>query len=167
MILLLILLYLLFVQDKILFIFDLFFKKKVKNIEISDIKKDSGEIKVIDYSHHSKFDHESPTFPLNDKDIHKTSKQDEVVDVIQNNERLDLSIKLYGKISQDQYLQQYIKNNDVGKIGELIAIGYEKEYLINIGKSELARNILHVSHYSDKNGFDILSYCLLYTSRCV
>ena len=40
MILLLILLYLLFVHDKILFIFDLFFKKKVKNIEISDIKKD-------------------------------------------------------------------------------------------------------------------------------
>ncbi|MCH7396737.1 DUF3883 domain-containing protein [Belliella sp. DSM 107340] len=65
------------------------------------------------------------------------------------------------KGSTVNYIQNDIENKRTGDAGELWVLNYEKAYLINQGKPNLAKKIRHVSKdVGDGLGYDILSYSL-------
>ncbi len=58
------------------------------------------------------------------------------------------------------YLEQYIRNRDIGHLGELFILRTEKGYLSKNNRKDLADRVIHVSQDNDALGYDILSFNL-------
>src|SRR5258708_22904459 len=58
------------------------------------------------------------------------------------------------------YLEQYIRNRDIGHLGELFILRTEKGYLSKNKRKDLADRVIHVSQDNDALGYDILSFNL-------
>lgn len=77
--------------------------------------------------------------------------------------------KKYSKIRSNLSLKKtdYINkakiDAEVGLLGEMLALAYERERLIKEGFNEYADKIKHVASMSDAFGFDIISYQLIGT----
>lgn len=57
------------------------------------------------------------------------------------------------------YLEMEAQNQSLGLAGEEFILKYEKEYLVSVGKHDLAKRVEHVSRTTgDYLGFDILSF---------
>jgi Domain of unknown function (DUF3883) len=60
--------------------------------------------------------------------------------------------------SMVNYLELYVRNQDVGKLGELFILKTEREYLLKNNRKDLADRVVHVSVENDSAGYDILSF---------
>lgn len=64
------------------------------------------------------------------------------------------------KIDEIQFEELLKKKKKVGALGEEKVLEYEKKYLIENGRPDLANNIRHISKQSISEGYDIISYDL-------
>jgi hypothetical protein len=60
--------------------------------------------------------------------------------------------------SMVNYLELYVRNQDVGKLGELFILKTEREYLLKHNRKDLADRVVHVSVENDSAGYDILTF---------
>jgi hypothetical protein len=58
------------------------------------------------------------------------------------------------------YLELYIKNRDIGHLGELFVFEREKDFLVKSGRADLASQVKHVASENDNAGYDVLSFDL-------
>lgn len=62
------------------------------------------------------------------------------------------------KYYKTDYIKKAVKEARNGLFGEKLALSYEKEKLINLGRDDLAAKVKHVAIESDAFGYDIESY---------
>ncbi len=63
-----------------------------------------------------------------------------------------------GRISADEFEMILLEQAEIGELGEIAVLEYEKEYLIKRGKKLLADKVKRVSLIDVSAGYDILSY---------
>lgn len=61
-------------------------------------------------------------------------------------------------VRKTDYIEKAKTDAEVGLLGEMLALQYEREKLIKSGFNDLADKVRHVSSVSDAFGFDIISY---------
>ncbi len=61
------------------------------------------------------------------------------------------------------YIQQAKTDAEIGLLGEMLALQYEREKLINNGFNDLADKVKHVASNSDSFGYDIISFKMIGT----
>ncbi len=66
-------------------------------------------------------------------------------------------------IKKIDYIEKARADMEVGQLGEMLALQYERERLIREGSPDLADKVRRVSVVSDAYGFDIISYQLVGT----
>jgi hypothetical protein len=64
------------------------------------------------------------------------------------------------KIDENQFEVLLRKKREIGALGEEKVLEYERKYLIENGRSDMANNIRHISKQSISEGYDIISYDL-------
>lgn len=64
------------------------------------------------------------------------------------------------KIDENQFEELLRKKKEIGALGEEKVFEYEKKYLIENGRHNLANNVRHISKESISEGYDIISYDL-------
>ena len=61
-------------------------------------------------------------------------------------------------VRKTDYVEKAKTDAEVGLLGEMLALQYEREKLIKAGFNDLADKVRHVASVSDAFGFDIISY---------
>lgn len=64
-------------------------------------------------------------------------------------------------IKKTDYIEKAKTDMEIGLLGEMLALSYERERLIKEGFNDLADKVRHVASVSDAFGFDIISYQLI------
>lgn len=68
----------------------------------------------------------------------------------------------FGKVKSvinKNYAEQYIRNLELGKLGEYFVLHFERNRLFSNGQKQFCKKVKHVSEdYGDKFGYDILSF---------
>ncbi|MGI6713840.1 MAG: MrcB family domain-containing protein [Bacilli bacterium] len=70
-------------------------------------------------------------------------------------------IRSTGSVRKIDYIEKAKTDAEVGLLGEMLALSYERERLIREGHSDLADKVRHVASVSDAFGYDIISYQLI------
>lgn len=77
---------------------------------------------------------------------------------VENQPEFKIKKRLFKTYKVD-YLANYLKNKEIGLDGELFVIAHEIEYLLEKGKEDLIKKIIHKSvEEGDGAGYDILSF---------
>ena len=90
-----------------------------------------------------------------------------MVRTLKNVEPKEKRTKKYSKIrtgapiKKTDYIKKAKADMEVGQLGEMLALEYEKERLIKQGYPDLAAKVRRVSIVSDAYGYDIESYELI------
>lgn len=66
-------------------------------------------------------------------------------------------------VKKTDYVEKAKTDTEIGLLGEMLALQYEREKLIKSGFNDLADKVRHVASVSDAFGFDIISYELIGT----
>jgi Domain of unknown function (DUF3883) len=62
-------------------------------------------------------------------------------------------------ITSENYVEQYLRNVELGKLGEYFVMHFERNRLFSNGQRQFYKQVKHVSEdYGDKFGYDILSF---------
>jgi len=96
-----------------------------------------------------------------DSSIHKIINADEIFELCSEMiNKANEEKSMNGRFSSKRdYVKEYMKNLEIGKLGELFVMHFEKKRLIENGKKALVEGIKHVSEiYGDYYGYDILSF---------
>lgn len=90
-----------------------------------------------------------------------------IVRTLQYKEPKEKHTKKYSKIRTNNpvrkidYIEKAKADMEVGQLGEMLALQYEREKLIHLGYNDLADKVRRVSIISDAYGYDIESYELI------
>ncbi len=70
-------------------------------------------------------------------------------------------IRTGAPIKKIDYIEKAKADMEIGQLGEMLALQFEKERLINEGYNDLAEKVSRVSVISDAYGYDIVSYQMI------
>ena len=70
-------------------------------------------------------------------------------------------IRTGAPIKKIDYIEKAKADMEIGQLGEMLALQFEKEKLINEGYNDLAEKVSRVSVISDAYGYDIVSYQMI------
>lgn len=85
------------------------------------------------------------------------------VEPIEKRTKKYAKIRASGPIKKVDYIKKAKADMEVGQLGEMLALQYERERLIREGFNNLADKVRRVSVVSDAYGFDLISYQLIGT----
>ena len=91
----------------------------------------------------------------------------DVVRILKYAEPEEKRSKKYSKVRNSNavkkvdYIEKARTDTEIGLLGEMLALSYERERLIKEGYGDLADKVRHVAVHSDVEGYDIISYQLI------